>query len=462
MQSIITIIGKLHPLWVHLPIGILLLAGFFQWLSTTTKYAGLAVAVRPTYLMGMFSAIVAVISGWLLADSGTYPEQTLFAHRWLGVSVCIGSMVGYLLQEKLSRKMQHIFAGILFLLVIAAGHYGGSLTHGEGYLFANNSHKEVKPTTPITNVQEALVFAQLVQPILNEKCVGCHGPNKQKGELRLDDSTYLLQGGEHGEVFKMGVANESEMFKRITLNERDEHHMPPKGKPALTEQEIALINWWINSGANWHTKVKEVVQPEPIKKWLNGLEKPSKAKEALIPETPVAAASEKILAMLQAAGVVIVPVAANSNYLSVSMINLPAASDSVIQLLQQLQPQIIWMKADYLPATEQLVKAISSLSRLTRLSWAHGNLSDKNITAFRSLRQLHYLNLSNNPISRDALLSLQSLSTLQSLYIWNTKIAGNEIAALASAFPNTQLDTGNYRLAMIAADTIPVKASPIQ
>lgn len=462
MQSIFTLIGKLHPLWVHLPIGILLLAIFFQWLSNSTKYAGLAIAIRPAYCIGMLSAIAAVISGWLLANSGTYPEQTLFVHRWLGVSVCMGTTLGYFLQDTLTRKMQNVFAGILFLSVIAAGHYGGTLTHGEGYLFANNSKTEVKPNTPITNVQEALVFAQLVQPILNEKCVGCHGPNRQKGKLRLDDSTYLLQGGEHGEVVKLGVANESEMFKRITLDERDEHHMPPKGKPALTEQEITLINWWISSGANWHTKVKEVAQPEPIKKWLNGLEKPSKAKEALIPETPVAAASEKIIATLQAAGVVIVPVAANSNYLSVSMINLPTASDSVIQLLQQLQPQIIWMKADYLPATEQLVKAISSLSRLTRLSWAHGNLSDKNIPAFRSLRQLQYLNLSNNPISRDALLSLQSLSTLQSLYIWNTKIAGNEIAALASAFPNTQLDTGNYRLSMIAADTIPVKAPPVQ
>jgi Leucine-rich repeat (LRR) protein len=159
---------------------------------------------------------------------------------------------------------------------------------------------------------------------------------------------------------------------------------------------------------------------------------------------------------------VIVPVAANSNYLSASMINMPAASDSVIQLLQQLQAQIIWMKADYLPATEQLVKAISLLSQLTRLSWAHGKLTDKYVPAFRSLSQLQYLNLSNNPISRDALLSLQSLPKLQSLYIWNTKIVGNEVAALAKEFPHTQLDTGNYRLAMIAADTIPVKAPPVK
>lgn len=458
MDSIIAIIGKLHPLWVHLPIGILLLACSFQWLSTTTKYAGLAVAVRPTYLMGMLSAIVAVISGWLLADSGTYPEQTLFAHRWLGVSVCIGSMVGYLLQEKLSQKMQHIVAGILFLLVIAAGHYGGTLTHGEGYLFANNSHKEVKPTTQITNVQEALVFAQLVQPILNEKCVGCHGPNKQKGKLRLDDSTYLLQGGEHGEVFKMGFTNESELFKRITLDERDEHHMPPKGKPALTEQEITLINWWITSGANWHTKVKEVAQPEPIKKWLNGLVKTTVVKKSSIPEEPVKPASEKIIASLQAAGVMVVPIAANSNYLSVNLINLSKVSDSVILLLQQIQPQTIWIKADHQPATPQLVTVIAGCKPLTRLSWTNGKVSDSDIPVFRSLKALQYLNLSHNPITREGLVSLQSLPDLQSVYIWNTKIMGKEIAGLATLFPHTHIDSGNYKLAMIAADTIPVKA----
>ncbi|MCX6264661.1 MAG: hypothetical protein NTZ47_08985 [Bacteroidetes bacterium] len=464
MESIVTILGKLHPLWVHLPVGVLLLTIFFQWLSNKEKYAGLIVAIRPAYLVGMVTAAAAVVSGWLLADSGTYSQEAdiLFTHRWLGIGVLLLSAGGYWMQPHASRLVQNIWAGVLLMVVTAAGHYGGTLTHGEGYLWTATPAAPTQVIAPITSAQDAAVYAQLVQPVLNSKCVGCHGPKKQKGKLRLDDSSYLLKGGEHGVVFKMGLAAESELFKRITLDPLEEKHMPPKGKPALTEQEIQLITWWINSGAGWHTKVKELAQPEPIKNWLKSLESPIKEKRSLIPEMPVAAAAEKIIASLQAAGVVIVPVAANSNYLSASMINMPAASDSVIQLLQQLQAQIIWMKADYLPATEQIVNAISSLSNLTRLSWAHGKLTDKYLPAFRSLSQLQYLNLSNNPISRDALFSLQSLPKLQSLYIWNTKIVGNEIAALASAFPHTQLDTGNYRLAMIAADTIPVKAPPVK
>ena len=61
MQTIITIIGKLHPLLVHLPIGILLLAIIFQWASIKEKYAALAIAIRPAYLMGMLFAVAAVI-----------------------------------------------------------------------------------------------------------------------------------------------------------------------------------------------------------------------------------------------------------------------------------------------------------------------------------------------------------------------------------------------------------------
>ncbi|NDA62915.1 MAG: hypothetical protein EBX50_12865 [Chitinophagia bacterium] len=109
MQTIITIIGKLHPLLVHLPIGILLLAIIFQWASNKEKYAALAIAIRPAYLMGMLFAVAAVISGWLLADSGSYPEQTLFVHRWLGISVCIGSIAGYFLLHTLSRQLQNMF-----------------------------------------------------------------------------------------------------------------------------------------------------------------------------------------------------------------------------------------------------------------------------------------------------------------------------------------------------------------
>ncbi|MEI8111740.1 MAG: c-type cytochrome domain-containing protein [Chitinophagia bacterium] len=462
MQTIITIIGKLHPILVHLPIGILLLAIFFQWISNKEKYAALEFAIRPAYLIGMLSAAIAVVSGWLLADSGTYPEQILFVHRLLGISVCIGSIAGYFLLHTLSRQLQNMFAGIFCLLIIAAGHYGGTLTHGAGYLFANTAIAEVKPRAPITQVQDALVFSQLVQPILNEKCVGCHGPNKQKGKLRLDDSTYLIQGGEHGAVFKMGAVNESEIFKRISLNPLDEQHMPPKGKPALTEQEMAIINWWISSGANWHTKVKELVQPEPIKNLLNRLEKPTLVKRTSIPKEPVTAASLKIIAALQAAGVMTVPVAANSNYLSVNLINLSTVSDSVIQLLEQVQPQIIWIKADYQPATPKLVAAIAACKQVTRLSWTNGKLSDSDVSAFRSLSSLQYLNLSNNPIGREALMPLQSLSALQSLYVWNTKITSKEIASLATQFPHTQIDSGNYKLAMIAADTIPVKAPPVK
>lgn len=458
METIQGIIGKLHPLWVHLPIGILLLAIFFQWLSNQEKYAGLAVAIRPAYCIGMLSAITAVISGWLLANSGSYPEQVLFRHRWLGILVFICSVLGYFLQEKISQRMQNIFSGMLFLLTLIAGHYGGTLTHGEGYLFANTATEQVKPKAPITNVQEALVFAQLVQPIFNEKCVGCHGPNKQKGALRLDDSTYLLQGGEHGAVFTMGAANESEIFKRISVSPLNEHHMPPNGKPALTEQEIAIINWWMSSGANWHTKVKELAQPEPIKNWLRSVEKTSVVKKSAIPNESVAPVSKKIINALQAAGVMVVPVAANSNYISVNLINLTTISDSVILLLQQIQPQLIWMKADYQPASPKLISAIAACKQLTRLSWTNGKLTDIDVAAFRSLSALQYLNLSNNPISREALIPLQNISDLQSLYLWNTKITGKEIVNLATQFPHTQIDSGNYKLAMIAADTIPVKA----
>ena len=89
-----------------------------------------------------------------------------------------------------------------------------------------------------------------VRTILAHNCYDCHGPEKVKGDLRLDHIDLIMKGGESGPVVVPGNATTSELYKRISLPEGHEDIMPSKGKK-LSDQEIKIIALWINTGAAW-------------------------------------------------------------------------------------------------------------------------------------------------------------------------------------------------------------------
>ncbi|HEV8293105.1 MAG TPA: PSD1 and planctomycete cytochrome C domain-containing protein, partial [Tepidisphaeraceae bacterium] len=92
-------------------------------------------------------------------------------------------------------------------------------------------------------------FARDVQPIFKSACYQCHGPQKQKGKLRLDAKTLALHGGKSGKAIVPGHGDQSELLRRITSKDEDER-MPQDREP-LTGEQIAVIRAWIEQGANW-------------------------------------------------------------------------------------------------------------------------------------------------------------------------------------------------------------------
>ncbi|HEX6846499.1 MAG TPA: c-type cytochrome domain-containing protein, partial [Chitinophagaceae bacterium] len=249
-MSISEFIGRFHPVLVHLPIGILLLAALFQWLALKPKYVAIHSATGIALFWGMIFAILSCISGYFLSQSDDYDEGMVSTHQWFGISTAFISLIAYLF-----NRWENEFAkwAILLMvpLIVVTGHLGGSLTHGSDYLtkgFSKDSttDKEIKP---IADVQEANVYADIVQPIFESKCYSCHNKSKKKGGLRLDEPSLILKGGKDGEVIKPGNVEESEMIRRLLLPRNDEDHMPPKEKPQLKDNEIALLHWWIATGA---------------------------------------------------------------------------------------------------------------------------------------------------------------------------------------------------------------------
>src|SRR5579863_9860844 len=95
-------LGHLHPVLVHLPIGILLLACLFLWQSRKERYAHLQPAINIILLLGMISAIVSCITGYILSQTGDYDEDTVNLHQWMGISVAVVSVLLFYFRRKTS------------------------------------------------------------------------------------------------------------------------------------------------------------------------------------------------------------------------------------------------------------------------------------------------------------------------------------------------------------------------
>jgi hypothetical protein len=103
---------------------------------------------------------------------------------------------------------------------------------------------------PPASTQKGVTFAKEIQPIFEKSCFSCHGPKKQKGDLRLDSLEAVLKGGEDGKILEKGNSAKSKVVQFVArLNEDDA--MPPEkaGKP-LTKDQVGLIRAWIDQGAN--------------------------------------------------------------------------------------------------------------------------------------------------------------------------------------------------------------------
>ncbi|WP_184626337.1 c-type cytochrome domain-containing protein [Pedobacter cryoconitis] len=458
--------GRFHPVFVHLPIGILLLACIFILLSFTTKFVNLKPAIPIMLLLGTLSAIVSCITGYLLAGGGDYDGKLVNNHQWMGISVAILSMILWTIYKRVSsNSVLGAVAAILALLISVTGHMGGSLTHGADYLTAPLKAGGVKggvAIPAIPNLKEAFVYQNAIQPLFQNRCYSCHGGEKQKGKLRLDQQEYILKGGKTGKTIVPGKADESELVKRLMVPLNDEKHMAPKEKSQLTETEIKLLKWWINSGADFKKKFKDLPQPEDIKPVLASLQKGEgaveKVKTSELPVEEVKMADNNVLKKLADAGVTVFPVTQNSNYLSANFINATSMDKDVLGLIKSIEKQLIWLKLENKKVTDQTLTAIKDCKKLMRLNLNYTAVTDAGLAQLKDLDQLQSLSLVGAKVSLKGINQLKNLKNLKFLYLYQTNVNKTDLASIKKILPKVSLDIGNYNIPKLAQDTIIVKA----
>jgi uncharacterized membrane protein len=428
-------IGRFHPLAVHLPITLVLLAaalecaGFMRSAKYLRSFAGLVLALAAA------SALIAAPLGWLLARSGGYEGQLVTRHMWGGVSLAAVLVLCCFLRGWNTQSYGVALFAALCLMIWTADQ-GGKLTHGANFLTehlpaslrallgvpapppkAPATNPAISPTpaaTPDTGGISVAFFASRVAPIFEDRCTTCHGPEKKKGKLRLDSFDYLMRGGKDGIVVKPGDPKGSELFRRITLPRNHKDAMPAEGKPGLTATQIKVIEFWIASGA------EQIVTGDDARK-----APPPPSPKPVVP--PPAAdyrpRLEQIQALEKELGVQLVPRTQDPrDGLILRTASAPErCSDSVLAALKPIADLVVDAELTRTRVTDAGMQMLGDFPNLRVLDLSHTAITSRGLASLKNLNKLESLNLTATNVDDQGIQLLSRKPGLRHLYFFGTK-----------------------------------------
>ena len=330
-SDFVIFIGRFHPIFLHLPVGILAVLCLFELICSTHrgehKFGDASLLML---VLGSAGAVLAVFAGIMLSREGGYVGGNFSLHQTMGLigtaGVLIALVVRLVAMGRGSMELLNAYRAVYFIsfgIMGLGAHFGGNMSHGNKFLVERapswfkapmvateklllglvekpkegkaKPKAEVKaepkpeqkdeakpemadkPATPPTPPvpapagDEKLVFQHVILPVLTAKCNKCHSEEKSKGELRMDTYEMAMKGGENGKNFVAGNLKESLSIARILLPDSDDEHMPPEGKDQLKPEEIELLKWWVEQGASGTQKVSDAKFPATLQATVDGI-----------------------------------------------------------------------------------------------------------------------------------------------------------------------------------------------
>ena len=455
--------GRFHPIVVHLPIGILLVAALLEGLSRIRRLdQRYDLSVQVLLYVGAWSGILAVIAGLYLAQGGGYEAGTLAWHKRLGILVTLATMVCYVakarpdLVRRAVRLQDHkIYVGAIAVMILGValtGHLGGQLTHGSGYLsrylpdglrqLAGLPAKDDLGKLQLTDPAQTSAYEALIAPVLDNRCIACHGDRRARGGLRLDTPEHIMEGGDDGPPVVPGRPLESELITRVWLPLHADGHMPPEGSPQLSVAEAELVRWWIEAGASFDQLLPDAETTPLVESILDGLGL-DEIKTGIFALNTAPPDSQAMDALAQL-GVSVTPLAQDEPYLQVRCTDLQACSDDTDLPggLRRLASNIAWLDLGRSEANDGLLETVGSLPHLTRLHLQQTGVTDAGLEHLVNLEYLEYLNLYGTAVSDSGIAQLSELTALKSLYLWQTDVTPSGVEALQAARPGLYINTG--------------------
>jgi len=310
-------------------------------------------------------------------------------------------------------RVYPVLLAVSLLTLTWTAHQGGSITHGADYLtrYMPSSLKRLFPSTSKASdaAYAGSIYARNIHPILETKCVACHGTSKEKAGLRLDFYELLMKGGKDGAVVAPRNPDQSLLLRRVTLSPSDRHFMPAEGRPPLSADEIAALRAWILAGAS------------PTATSIPGIA--AAVEDVLLqPVGDYSNLMNEIRQMQRSEGAKLVAVSAGpSDGLILRTIDVASKfDDAQLARFQRFAPFIVEAE---LGRTEVSDASFDTLSKFTNLRALHLEgtaVTGRDLAKLSSLSHLSYINLSGTKVTSDALKPLNGMPNLRHVYLFDT------------------------------------------
>ena len=434
--------GRLHPMILHFPIVLIVAYTICLWFTGENRapaFNWLAPFAGQLLLWSAFAAVITALAGLLLSTEGSYEGSAIQWHKWLGTLTSLVLLVLYV-----GNPWKKWVAVLPLTAVLLTGHFGGDVTHGAGFVLA-----PLKSATPPTPLEDALVYHDIVYPILDARCIQCHNEATSKGGLNMEDSLQFARGGRNGKPWDTTTEDLGLLLNRIHLPDDDRKHMPPADKTQLTPQEGAILYAWIKDGAPFGKKVTELEPTDTLRIIAGRLLKSDDNETFDFP-----AADPKTIAALNSNYRAIIPFAKGSPALAVDFYGTAFFQPKQLQELAPLKDQIVSLNLDKMPVADNDLPYISVLRNLRKLNLDFTRITGAGLSTLTKLPHLQSLSLSGTHIKDDDLDRLAGISSLHQLFLWKTGLTTAAIEKLRQRRRDLDLITG------FNGDTVHIKLNP--
>lgn len=442
LPQLVLFVGRFHPVLLHLPITLIILLVPFSFYLQRRKDADDLSNIFDLMLhyIALISTLTA-LAGFLLAADGGYDQDSLLFHKWLGVAVAFSTHALVYIKKAFAQNAMvwNVAMSSTLIVMVAGSHFGGNLTHGEGF-FAYN--KDIKPTIAIAEfTAKTTVYQGAVQPILEAKCMTCHNDKKMKGGLNLSSFQVAAKGGKSGAAWVSGDPDKSLLIERMLLDMDDKKHMPPKGKAQLSAVEILLFKEWIKAGANPTKTYHSLADTDTLKTIVSSIINAVPSVKATKTYS-FSAASASTIEQLNSPFRRILPLASNSPALSVKFYLKEKYDLNMLKECKSISEQVVEVNLSNMPADDKAIEVLSSFENIERINLNGTAISGKNLAVLKSNKHLEQVSLASTAVGYPMLDALGAIPSLKKVFLWNTSLTEPEMAAIRKKFPKIHWDLG--------------------
>ena len=486
-------IGRLHPMLLHMPIGLIVALAILEFPHLFKKSA--PVHDKPRTVLVTLLAVTSMASataGWLLHEGGGYGSPVEW-HEWLGIGLAFLTVA---IAISYWRKSETYTLGVLaaFILLIPTAHLGATLTHGEDFLTepweAAFADKDDQPVDELTEVVPAATAEELehpelddaaagppadalaestdgtasvdhdtpndqdssdgsgltltyadIAPILKSYCIKCHGARKRKGDLALHDLGSILAGGEHGAVLVPGDPLNSKLITSLSLPIDDDHHMPPEGKQQPSADAIAQLTLWVqgmDSAAFATATQQSATAPEEPASTPEPSEEPIPEAPTLPANTSFAptAPSPAAIQALTARQVYVQALGEDSDLMGLNFTASSLGDETITSLLAPIAGLVGELCLYGKSPSEQDLLLLGSMPRLAHLDMRNTGGESMALAPLRNSKSITSLNLAGTTLAAPDWVALAEMKSLKRVHLWGTGISDADLKTLSELRPD--------------------------